>query len=115
MAQSHFVLASTTPATSPRPMRSTKACLLTVSFLLAATGRPVAFAEDWTGWRKDGSGVSKETNIPQSWGPRDNICWKTALPGEGLSSPIVWQDRIFLTAVAPGTITPAAPKLNPAP
>ena len=34
---------------------------------------------------------------PDSWSPTQNVLWKTALSGEGNSSPIVWGDRIFIT------------------
>jgi outer membrane protein assembly factor BamB len=86
----------------------TKTCLLLIGFVLAAGGGRPAFAEDWPAWRKDGSGVSQETNIPPSWGPEENIRWKTALPGSGISSPIVWKDRVFLTSAVPGTTTQLA-------
>ncbi|MGH9315138.1 MAG: PQQ-binding-like beta-propeller repeat protein, partial [Vicinamibacterales bacterium] len=32
------------------------------------------------------------------WSATDKVRWKTPLPGPGHSSPIVWGDRIFLTA-----------------
>src|SRR5262249_34701101 len=54
----------------------------------------------WPGWRGDGSGVSSETDLPQTWSARANQLWIAAIPGEGLSSPIVWQDRVFVTTAA---------------
>ncbi|MEI6323947.1 MAG: PQQ-binding-like beta-propeller repeat protein, partial [Gemmataceae bacterium] len=55
-------------------------------------------ADNWAGFRGNrGDGVSTETKIPTSWSPTDNILWKTALPGPGSSSPIVWGNRLFLT------------------
>src|SRR6266851_893728 len=104
MARSHFISVSRQPATSRWPTLSTKACLFIITVLLAANGAGVTLAEDWPGWRKDGSGVSNETGIPQSWDPEHNIVWKTLVPGEGISSPIAWRDRIFITSVEPGTI-----------
>ncbi len=43
--------------------------------------------------------------MPTRWdGPSgENIAWKVSVPGEGHSSPIVWQDRLFLTACLPDT------------
>jgi outer membrane protein assembly factor BamB len=73
------------------------------SLFLAAEGGKAARAEDWPGWRKDGSGISNETALPETWSPEDNVRWKLALPGDGISSPIVCKDRVFVTAVAPGT------------
>ncbi|MDH3717351.1 MAG: PQQ-binding-like beta-propeller repeat protein, partial [Planctomycetota bacterium] len=61
-------------------------------------GFPVcAHAENWPGWRKDGTGVSSEIGVPLQWGPDTNIRWKTPIPGEGLSSPIVWDDQVLVT------------------
>ena len=55
-------------------------------------------AEEWPGWRGPrGDGTSAETGIADAWGPKENVRWKTPIPGVGHSSPIVWGDRIFLT------------------
>jgi outer membrane protein assembly factor BamB len=32
------------------------------------------------------------------WDTRRNVAWRTEVPGEGYSSPIVWQDRVFVTS-----------------
>ena len=66
-------------------------------------------AENWPQWRGPGSqGVSGETQLPTSWGADKNIAWKTELPGSGHSSPIVWGDRVFVTAVIEGEVVPGA-------
>ena len=57
-----------------------------------------ASGENWTGWRGPrGDGTSVETDIPTKWSGTENVAWKTAIPGNGYSSPIVWGDRVFLT------------------
>jgi len=59
-------------------------------------------AENWPGWRgPHGDGISSEKNVPIKWSRTENIAWKTAIPGRGLSSPIVWEDRVFLTTCLP--------------
>jgi len=66
-------------------------------------------AENWPQWRGPGSqGVSSEPDLPMAWSPESNIAWKTALPGSGHSSPIVWGDRVFVTAVIEGEVVPGA-------
>ena len=56
-------------------------------------------AENWTRFRgPNGQGVSSEKNLPLRWSGADNVEWKTAIPGTGWSSPIVYEDRIFLTS-----------------
>ena len=58
----------------------------------------IAFADDWSGWRGSrGDGISHETTAPLHWSAVENIAWKTAVPGAGLSSPIVVGKRVFLT------------------
>lgn len=58
----------------------------------------VAFGENWPGFRgPTRQGVSAETNIPAAWSATDNIAWKTTIDGLGWSSPIVWNDRVFVT------------------
>jgi outer membrane protein assembly factor BamB len=53
---------------------------------------------NWSSWRgSEGTGISAETNLPTEWSPEKNIKWKAALPGRGHSSPIVWENKIFLT------------------
>ena len=56
-------------------------------------------ADDWRQFRgNDSSGVSSETNLPSKLDEATSLQWKTALPGRGLSGPIVIGDRVFLTA-----------------
>lgn len=58
-----------------------------------------ASAEQWPGWRgPTGDGVSRDPQLPTTWSEQsDNIRWKVEIPGQGYSSPIVWNDAIFLT------------------
>lgn len=52
----------------------------------------------WASWR--GPSADGQTNLPglpSQWSS-DSIAWKTPLPGNGQSSPILWGDRIFLTS-----------------
>jgi len=77
--------------------RATRRWLAAILVLVAAPPAAPA-ATNWPGWRGDGSGVSGERDLPLYWSPATGVVWKTALPGEGNSSPIVWSDRVFLTA-----------------
>lgn len=54
---------------------------------------------NWVSFRgPNGDGHSPEIDLPLRWGPSENLTWKKDLPGVGASSPVVWNDRIFLTA-----------------
>ena len=57
-----------------------------------------ASGANWPAWRgPTGDGVCPETDLPLTWSPTENVKWKTALSERGNSSPIVWNDRVFLT------------------
>src|SRR5688500_13543660 len=84
-----------------------------VTCLLLSAKVPAA---DWPAWRgPTGLGYTEEKDLPLKWDGKtgENILWKTELHGgrkanpesssPGWSSPIVWDDRVFLTtAVWPG-------------
>lgn len=67
--------------------------------LLLLLQAPVVPAENWPCWRGPRhDGTSLETALPTRWSATENVAWKTAVPGEGHSSPVVWGDRVFLTS-----------------
>jgi outer membrane protein assembly factor BamB len=49
------------------------------------------------------SGVSETAHPPASFAPGTNQLWKVATPA-GVSSPVIWGDRIFLTAFDAGKL-----------
>ena len=56
-------------------------------------------AADWPQWRGPrGTGASDEKNLPVRWSASENIAWKAAIGGVGVSSPIVSADRVFVTS-----------------
>jgi len=94
-----------------KTLHFTHALLLTVS--IAGGFNTLAQSRDgfsnWPQWRgPQGMGVSEEKNLPVEWGADKNIVWKTALPGRGHSSPIVWDNKIFLTTSIEGEVVPGA-------
>ena len=65
-----------------------------------------ALAEDWAGWRGPrGDGTSLEKDVPTRWDGANGsgMLWKSALAGDGHSSPIVVGTRIFVTTALPET------------
>lgn len=57
-------------------------------------------AENWPGFRgPTRQGLSSETGLPLHWSADSNIVWKTTIPGQGWSSPIVWGNRVFVSTV----------------
>lgn len=55
--------------------------------------------ENWSGFRNDGSSVSTAEDIPTRWSPTEGIAWQRELPGYGQSGPLLWEGRLYLTAV----------------
>ena len=57
-------------------------------------------SENWPCFRGPGGlGISAYTNVPVDWNGKtgDGILWKTRVPLPGNSSPVIWDDRIFLS------------------
>jgi len=77
--------------------------ILALLLCLTAPGQSqTAAAEDanWTQFRgPNAAGVSANANLPDKWSATENVAWKTDLLGRSWSSPIVWGNRVFLTAV----------------
>ncbi len=71
-----------------------------LSLIVVLMSASAAFA-DWRQFRgNDSSSVVADANLPIEWAEGDsakNIAWKIALPGRGLSSPIIVGDRVFVT------------------
>jgi outer membrane protein assembly factor BamB len=58
-----------------------------------------ASAADWPQWRGPrGNGATDEKNLPVTWTATENVAWKAAIGGLGVSSPIVSGDRVFVTS-----------------
>jgi outer membrane protein assembly factor BamB len=55
-------------------------------------------ADDWPEFRgPTGQGLSAATNVPISWSATNNIVWKITIPGDGWSSPVLVNGKIYLT------------------
>jgi len=60
-------------------------------------------ASYWPRWRgPSGQGLVEGSGYPDTWSATQNVAWKTPVPGQGNSSPIVWGDRIFVTTSQQG-------------
>lgn len=91
--------------------------LIGLSLLAAATltvtgGRHAASAQAppaWPQWRGPlATGEAPGGDPPVEWSETKNVRWKTAIPGEGASTPIVWGDTVYLqTAVQVGEPLPS--------
>jgi outer membrane protein assembly factor BamB len=80
-----------------------EAMVVAAAVILAANGG--AEPAYWPQWRgPQGQGISAEKELPTEWSATQNVAWKTAIPGLGHSSPIVWGSRVFLTTAVEGPV-----------
>ena len=72
------------------------ALILSATYALLGT----AAEPTWSQFRgPDGIGVATgpQSNPPVHWSEQRNTSWKTMIPGNGWSSPVIWNDQIWLT------------------
>jgi len=66
-------------------------------FVILFAYSPLAFA-NWPDWRgPTGDGRSDATDLPLKWSETENIAWKTPVHDLGYSTPVVWDDQVWLT------------------
>src|SRR6185295_14152270 len=85
---------------------------LRIVILLVVTLSASVMAADWPQWRgPHGNGIADEKNLPDRWTATENVAWKAPLSGLGVSSPIVWGDRVFVTSQIGDGVTRQGPRL----
>lgn len=71
--------------------------LLLSVFAILAIALPLQ-AENWPRFRgPTQAGIAAEESVPAQWSDTQNIVWKTDMPGPGASSPVVFNNRIYVT------------------
>lgn len=82
---------------------------LVFAVLLCAINCADAQATDWTQFRGEQFGHA-DAKLPVEFAESKNVAWKTAIPGEGHSSPVVIGNSIWLTAAVESKLTEAEEK-----
>lgn len=78
-----------------------RSCMIgaVAALVLVAT----AGGQEWPRFRGvNGTGLGEAPNLPATWTDKD-YRWKVALPSQANSSPVLWGERIFVTAAERGT------------
>ena len=58
----------------------------------------VVHADNWPEWRgPHGDGTCDEKGLPTKWSSKENVVWNVALPEPGNSTPVVWNDQVFVS------------------
>jgi outer membrane protein assembly factor BamB len=85
-------------------------CWIFVTLLIASPAN-VCSDEHWPQFRgPGGAGHSTNPHIPLTWEPGKNVAWTTEIGGSGWSSPVVWENRIFITTAIPDKKEAEAPR-----
>jgi outer membrane protein assembly factor BamB len=62
----------------------------------------------WPQWRgPEASGVSRQAAPPVEWSETKNVRWKVEIPGRGSSTPVIWDEAIFLLTAIPSGVSAA--------
>ena len=88
-------------------LRSAAILLLAGVVFAFCLASPESFAQNgdssvnWPRFRgPNADGVSADDpRLPDAWSKTENVKWVAAMPGWGLSCPVVWGDKVFLTTV----------------
>ena len=71
---------------------------LVVVLLIAMTIPLWLTAEDWPQFRgPTGQGMSNAKGMPVEWSATNNVAWKVEIPGQGWSSPVLSENKLYLT------------------
>jgi outer membrane protein assembly factor BamB len=88
------------------------------AFTIFAQTSDAAAGRNWPQWRGPwGTGVSPTANPPLHWSETSNLLWKIKLPGNGASTPIIWEQQVFIQTSIPkandaGTVEDTAEALT---
>ncbi|WP_146520612.1 outer membrane protein assembly factor BamB family protein [Stieleria varia] len=78
--------------------RPTPLSLVLLTLVLLCVPRLASAEIDWPQFRgPDGNGIVTGQSVPVSFGEKENVTWKTSLPGKAWSSPVVADDVIWTT------------------
>ena len=102
MTQPMNTILRTTLQTTRNRFQAIRFTLLLLVIGLVAPAMLSAEQEQWGHWRgPTGNGTSLTATPPVEFGPQKNCRWKQTIPGRGSSSPVIWNDQVFITTAVP--------------
>ena len=76
--------------------------LLAAAIVPAASAAPTDSSKNWPQWRGPlANGIAPQGNPPTTWSETENVKWKVKIPGRGMSTPIVWDNQVFIQTAIP--------------
>jgi outer membrane protein assembly factor BamB len=81
-------------------MKTKSRCCSVLVIVISVLAVPCGKAnETWPSYRgPTDQGHADATDLPLRWSEQRNVVWKTRIPGKAWSSPVIWEDRIWLTS-----------------
>ena len=72
--------------------------------------------QNWPQFRGSESNmVVTAKNLPDTWSEEEHIRWSTKIDGESWTSPVVWDNKVFVSSVFAVKVTPAPERQAPRP
>jgi len=73
--------------------------VLTSLALMLQCLTPIQATERWPQFRGSRAGVADDDPaLPETWSKTENVVWSIDVPGQSWSSPVIWDDHIFVTS-----------------
>ncbi len=83
-------------------IRALYAAALALAFLAASPARAAAdwpdFRGPWHNGHAQAPGSAEPAALPLTWSESENVAWKTAIPHDGLSTPVILNGQVWLTS-----------------
>jgi outer membrane protein assembly factor BamB len=96
--------------------------LLLTCVCAALLGVAADAPDDWPRWRGPNDNGVARGDAPLEWSDTKNVAWRTPIAGRGMSTPVLWGDKVFLTTAVPtgkvaepATAAPPPPPPGPPP
>lgn len=83
-----------------RPFRRRRVLILSIAATACLFAAAASAADNWPRFRGlEAGAIPDNAALPERWSATENVAWKVDVPGLGWSSPIVWDDYVFVTSV----------------
>jgi outer membrane protein assembly factor BamB len=70
-----------------------------IQLLMALLGSISALGANWPHWRGPNfDGSTTDTGLPAKFSKTENVKWVAPMPGPAAATPIVWDDRVFISS-----------------
>ncbi len=88
--------------TKPRFRTVLRPLALTGVSLFAGLAVAQGATSNWPHWRGPFfNGSTTETNLPATFSKTENVRWAAAMPGPAASTPVVWNELVFVSSTDP--------------